>query len=45
MDLRSVPPLPPFNYAEWRLNMVSHIEIRGLLNVSFRVGKESYVEE
>ena len=44
MDLRSVHPLSPFNYAEWKLNMVAYIEIHDLLDVYFGVGKESYEE-
>ena len=45
LDLRSVPLISPFNYAEWKLNMVSNLESHDLLDVSFVVGKESYEEE
>ena len=26
MDLKSVPPLSPFNYAEWKLKMVAYLK-------------------
>ena len=45
MDLKSIPPLSPFNYVEWKLNMAAYIEIHDLLDVSFGVGKESYEDE
>ena len=45
MDLRSVPPLSPFNYAEWKLKMVAYLERHNLLDVSFGAGKESYEDE
>ena len=45
MDLISIPPLSPFNYAKWKLKMVSYIDIHDLFGVSFGAGKESYEEE
>ena len=45
MDLKLVPPLSPFNYVKWKLNIVLYIESHDLLDVSFRVGKEYYEEE
>ena len=42
IDLRSVPLLSPFNYAEWKLYMVSYIERNDIRDVSFGAGKESY---
>ena len=45
MDLRSVPPLSPFNYAEWKLKMVAYLESHDLLDVSFGIGKEYYEDE
>ena len=45
MDLRSVPLISPFNYAEWKLKMVAYIQRNDILDVSFGVGKESYEKE
>ena len=45
LDLRSVPLQSPFNYAEWKLKMVAYLESHDLLDVFFRVGKESYEDE
>ena len=45
MDLRSVPILSPFNYAECKLKMVAYLESHDILDVSFGAGKESYEEE
>ena len=45
MDLKLVPPLSPFNYAEWKLKMVAYLESHDLLDVSFGDGKESYEKE
>ena len=45
MDLRSIPPLSPFNYAKWKLKMVAYLERHDLLDVSFGDIKESYEEE
>ena len=35
MDMRPVPLLSPFNYAEWKLKMVAYLEIHDILDVSF----------
>ena len=45
MDLRLVPLLSPFNYAEWKLKMVAYIESHDLLDGFFGDGKESYEDE
>ena len=45
MDLKSVPPLSSFNYAEWKLKMVAYLESHDLLDVSIGDGKEYYEEE
>ena len=45
MDLRSVPPLSPFNYVEWKLKIVSYIESHDIIDVYFGDGKESYEQE
>ena len=45
MDLRSVPPLSPFNYAGWKMKTVAYLESHDLLDVSFGAGKEYYEEE
>ena len=45
MDLKSIPPLSPFNYVEWKLKMVAYIESHDLLDVYFGVGKEYHEEE
>ena len=45
MDLRSVPPLSPFNYAQQKLKMVPYLKSHDLLDVSFGASKESYEEE
>ena len=45
MDMRLVPLLSPFNYAEWKLKMVAYLESHDLLDVSFGAGKESYEHE
>ena len=34
MDLISVPPLSPFNYAEWKLKMIAYIKSHDLFDVS-----------
>ena len=34
MDLISIPPLSPFNYVEWKLNMVAYLKRHELLDVS-----------
>ena len=45
MDLSSIPLISPFNYAEWKWNMVAYLESHDLLDVSFRASKESYEEK
>ena len=34
MDLISVPPLSPFNYAEWKLKMIAYLKSHELFDVS-----------
>ena len=45
MELRSIPPPSPFNYAEWKLKMVVYLEIHDILDASFGDGIESYEDE
>ena len=37
MDLISVPPLSPFNYAEWKLKMIAYLKSHELFDVCIGV--------
>ena len=45
MDLILVPLLSPFNYVEWKLNLVAYIERHDLFHVSIGASEEYYEEE
>ena len=45
MDLISIPLLSPFNYDEWKLNMVAYLKSHDLFDVSIGSSEEYYEEE
>ena len=46
MDSRSVPPLSPFNYPQWKLKMIEYLKSHDLFDISIGfVSEPTYYEQ